>query len=351
MDSLAAARKYSDLVGEALGYSPVEVNVTPLTLGNSGVSVVRLHGKTASGGEFSVVVKARANSQPHAALWYVEDKDALDREYLVYGILERLALPHPRILARRYGGPSDWTLVLEDLAERYRLPETGCMFSQSNRNSVIDTYALIHSKTMGIALRETCPLHEEGSEVTADVAKEMLGTLGAFEIDGARLKPDEFDYALSILLECRTRWADEPRCLVYGDFHHTNVALPRNEGGHAVLFDWELARAGLPQFDALNAGFADEAGLARYAETMQANGVKIDLARFRAGLKYAELSAVFYTLWLLHTKLKKDSHGRLPNWMRRLAKELFEGGLAARARDCGECGGPHQQQRQWRTQN
>jgi len=323
---------HDELLQEALGEKPAETKITPLTGGNSGVLVARVQGITTGGKPFSVVMKSRGSDRPHAALYYVDDAGMLDREYQVYALLERLGLPHARVLARRYAGPCDWALILEDLTVRYVLPASDYVFSEADRNRIIDTYALIHSRTMGIDYQAASLQFEDGSEVTAHVAGEMLETVGGFEIDGIHLKPDDFDYALSILLECRIRWTGESRCLLYTDFHQTNVALPRDGTGYAVLFDWELARFGLPQFDALNAGFSDDTGLAKYAERMAAHGGKVDMQKFKAGLKYAGLSAVFYTLWLLHKKLQKDPDGRLPNWMRGLVKELFEGGLVARAR-------------------
>ncbi|MCX6344937.1 MAG: hypothetical protein NT018_07665 [Armatimonadetes bacterium] len=336
-DAATAAMNYSHLLQEAFGESPVESKVSPITLGNSGVSVARVTGKTEDGTAFSVVVKARTNSKAHAALWYAEDPGAADREYRVYELLEELDLPHAAVLAKRYDGPDNWAIVLEDLANRYHLPKADHAFSEADRNSIIHTYSLIHSRTTGIDFGSVRLQHEDGSEVTAEVAEQMLETLGGFDIDGYRLNSAEFYQSVSVLLSYRQELAAEPRCLIYSDFHQTNVALPRNGVGQAILFDWELARVGLPQFDALNAGFADEAGLAMYFEMMQTNGVKINPARFKVGLKYAELSGVFYTLWLLYLKLQKDPGGRLPKWMSSLAMELFNGGLSARASAVSEC--------------
>lgn len=325
------------LVAEALDEAIGEVHITALTGGNSGVSVKRVTGATDCGRTFSVVVKERHSHLPHAALWYAQDHAGLDREYRVYQMLEQLDLPHAKVLARRYESPGSWILVLEDLAEHYVLPGADRSFTESDKFSIIDTYALIHSRTVGTDMGPAGLQPEEGSEVTAASAADVLNTLSGFEIDSVCLRPNEFDYALAILLKCRTQWADEPRCLVFSDFHQTNVALPADSAGQAILFDWELARIGLPQFDALNAGFADDAGLIRYAERVSQYGGHVDLTRFRAGLRYAELSGVFYTLWLLHLKLNSDPGRRLPKWMGHLAMDLFSGGLVARARAAGSC--------------
>ena len=138
--------------------------------------------------------------------------------------------------------------------------------------------------------------------------------------------------ASDILFDLRRQWPDEPRCLVFSDFYHDNLALPKSGSEYAVLFDWELAAYGLPQFDMLNAGFADNDRLAYYLTRMREMGMELDRDRLEAGLGYARLCGSFFMLWLLHLKLKADRDGRLPAWMRAGAAGLFAGGLIEQAR-------------------
>jgi hypothetical protein len=161
----------------------------------------------------------------------------------------------------------------------------------------------------------------------------MLDVLSDLELDSCRLNSDEFRESADILLELRERWRDEPRCLTFSDFYQTNVALPKAESGHAVLFDWELAGWSMPQFDAMNAGFDNGDRLEYYLDCMRSLGVDIDADRFQAGLRYARLSESFYTLWLLHLKLKADPADQLPSWMHSAGRGHFAGGLVRLARE------------------
>lgn len=323
-----------DILEQALSEAVTDYDVTPLTLGESGAFLARVSGKTKSGNMFSVVIKSRMGKTAHAALWYCPDPGLLDREIHVYDLLKRLDLPHAHVLAQIYTDSSHWTIVLEDLAEQYRLLDRNYEFTTADRQAIIDTYALIHSRTMNLydpIMDHLQP--EEGSQVDASTADEMLETFASFEIESHRMNPDEFRESTDILFHLREKWRSEPRCLAFNDFYQTNVALPQEEPGYAVLFDWELAGCSLPQFDALNAGFAEGDELIYYIERMKALGMEIDSDKFKSGLHYARLCGSFYTLWLLHLKLKADPSGRLPSWMRSGAIDSLSGGLIKQARN------------------
>ena len=323
-----------DLLAQALGERVTEFDVSPLTQGESGVLVARVTGRRADGEQFSVIVKSRQGEPVHAALWYARDAGITDREYHVYDLLERLDLPRACALAREYVDAGHWTLILEDLAQNYRLPGPDYTFTEADWPSIINTYAKIHARTRGMSgpiLERLQP--EEGSQADTRSMREMLDALSGFEVDSQRLRPEEFWEASAILLELREKWRDERRCMVFSDFYPANLALPKPGSEYAVLFDWELAAFGLPQFDILNAGFTDDEKLDRYFLCMRALGAGIDPDKLKAGLGYARLCASFYTLWLLHLKLKADPQGPLPSWMRSGAADLFSGGLIRLARD------------------
>lgn len=325
-----------DLLEKIFGEKILEFNIYEIPHGNSGTLTARITGKLKKE-EFSVVVKSRRNSPMHRALWYVQDQRIMDREYHVYELLERLKVPHARVLARRYKAANDWALVLEDLIKEYTLPDANYNFSEYDQNIIIETYAAIHSASLSISLQKMGGTvkylqPEESSQVNETTAEQMLETFHRFLSGTYQLSTLRFKESVSILLDCRKLWHNAPRSLVYNDFYPTNIALPKTIEGHAILFDWELAGIGLPQFDLINLCYdRSEFNLNRvmkqYIGRVKEKGLQINIDEFKAGMEYSNLCSNFYALWLLHLKLQADPTGKLPKWMSSQAEKLFSGEL------------------------
>lgn len=323
-----------DLLEEAVSEQVRDVDFCKISVGDSGALVYRIKGMMESGRSFSVVSKSRKTESINSALWYCQDSAMIDREYHVYELLERLNLPHAEVLAKQYNAPHDWTLILEDLTENYVLLTPDEQFTEAHREMTIKTYAAIHAATLGLSdnsepiINKLAP--EEGSIVDASILEDMIEV---FFDSNFKEQFDQHDFreAAAVLFSVRAIWQYAPRCLTFNDFYQTNVAFPKSGTGYAVLFDWELAGLGLPQFDALNAGFTNE--LSSYFECLCSNGVEVDIDKYNSGLGYAELCAVFSALRLLYLKLKSDPNGRIPLWMQSIARNSFSGGLIAKARE------------------
>lgn len=319
-----------NLLEQALGDSINDYVSAPIKEGNSGALVVRITGHTAGGQDFSFVLKSRRSECIHGALWYSQDHAMIDREYRLYTLLEDYSIPHARVLARSYNAPHNWSLLLEDLVQSHVLPPPEHQFSEAEQDAVISTYVEMHSRTFGVDHGPAAEYLqvEEGQQVDEVTASQMEETFinSSFEFSA-----DDFSRAVGILLLLRERWQEEPRCLVFNDFYPGNVALPKSWNGYAVLFDWELAGVGLPQFDLINVGFDRERTISCYVEQMRTCGVDIETEKFRELFAYAELSMSFHALWLLHLKLQADPEGRLPGWMQNIASSLFDGRLLSMA--------------------
>lgn len=339
-DDATAYRFLTPLLEAAVGRKLDSFEVTEVPRGNSGTLTARVTCRS-DGADISVFVKSRRTRRTHTALWYSEDAGLIDREYCVYRLLGGLDVPRARVLSSHYESASDWTLVLEDLAEHYMLPDDAYVLTDRDQECIVRTYAAIHSASYRLFRDCRCPAMaclqpEEGSQVDTTTAPDMLHTLDEFSIESRSLNPSEFERAFAVLLACRTKWEGKPRCLVFNDFDLGNVALPQRDGEFAVLFDWELAGLSLPQFDLVNIGHGNHSPMDEavryYLKLLAEYGVRVEVDEFRAGLAYAALSMNFYVLWLLHLKLRADPDGRAQTWMRNIAAGLFSGGLLDSAR-------------------
>ena len=264
-----------------------------------------------------------------------KDSRIADREYRVYALLEHLRGPHARILTRYYDSPAKWALLMEDLCERYVMLADDHRFSEAEQEIIVRTYAAIHNASRStpqlMAAAEDFLAPEEGSQVDAGSVEKMWKVLREAQFGVHRLSQQDFSNACSVLFEGRERWKQESRVLVYNDFHPSNVALPKSGQEFAILFDWELAGIGLPQFDLQNfwtdRGVDRERILSVYFDHSQ----EVDIDRFMSVMPYAELCRQFYTLWLLYLKLEADPGGNLPMWLRLHSEGLFSGELARSA--------------------
>ena len=319
------------LLSEAFGKTAEILNVEILPRGNSGLFKARITG-SANRRRFSAVVKARQDTADHAALWYAKDSRIVDREFRVYELLEHLRVPHARILARCYDSPTKWALLMEDLREGYVMLADDYRFSTVEQEIIAKTYATIHNASRSapqlMVAAEDFLAPEEGSQVHAGSIEKMWEVLREAQIGGHRLSRQDFLNSCSVLFEGRERWKGESRVLVYNDFHPSNVALPKLEQEYAVLFDWELAGIGFPQFDLQNFWTDRDVDRGRILSVYLDHSKGIDFDRFMSVMPYAELCRQFYTLWLLYLKLEADPGGKLPSWLRLHSERLFSGELA-----------------------
>lgn len=332
--------KLISLLKEAYGRKVESPKLETLSPGNSGLFKARITG-SANGQRFSAMVKVRQGEAVHAALWYAKDSGIVDREYRLYELLERLRVPHARILARRYDSPTEWALLMEDLCIRYVMLENKHCFSEAEQDIIVGTYAAIHHasrsapRLMTEAMGFLAP--EEGSQVDVRSAEKMCAVLRGAQFGSHRLLQQDFRKACSILFEGRQRWKQEPRVLVFNDFHPSNVALPEPGGEYAILFDWELAGIGFPQFDLQNFWTGRDVDrdrlVAVYIDRSQRLGTDINIDRFMSVMPYAELCRQFYTLWMLYLKLVAEPGGKLTKWMRFHSQQLFSGGLIRLAQE------------------
>ncbi len=221
---------------------------------------------------------------------------------------------------------------MEDLCERYVMLADDHRFSDVEQEIIVRTYATIHyasrSAPQLMAAAEDFLAPEEGSQLDAGAVEKMWRVLGEAQIGGHRLSRQDFLNACSVLFEGRERWKEEPRVLVYNDFHPSNVALPKFEQECAVLFDWELAGIGFPQFDLQNFWTDRDVDRERILSVYLDHSQELDIDRFMSVMPYVELCRQFYTLWLLYLKLDADPGGNLPTWLRFHSERLFGDELA-----------------------
>jgi hypothetical protein len=325
------------LLAGALG-SPVQnLELTPFAEGFSGLTKARVTG-TIRGENFSYVVKA---FEPrHAALWFADDQGSdpglADREYRVYELLETLGAPHAPIVARSYAAPTQWTLVMADLARRYRILTADQPFARVDQDAVSRAYAALHHASRvapsHMLTAATFLAAEQGSQVTPSSAERMWRSLRDLDIGSERLAEPDFRVACAALWRGRHRWRTEPRVLVFNDFYWGNVALPLAGDESALLFDWERAGRGFAQCD-LHNFWTDRAVdrdqvIATYLTRSHALGSPLEEDHFRRLLPYAALCRACDDLWQLHRQVAADPTGALPAWMQRHGERLFAGDLA-----------------------
>jgi hypothetical protein len=335
-DVIALAQEVRALLAGASGSPVLNLELTALSEGFSGLTKARVTG-TIRGERFSYVVKAYAPA--HAALWFADegiDHAPADREYWVYELLETLGAPHAPIVARSYVAPTQWTLVMADLAQRYRLPIADQPFALVDQEAVSRAYAALHHASRmapnQMIMAANFLAAEQGSQVTPTSAERMWRSFRGLVIGSARLAEPDFRVACGALWRGRQRWRTEPRVLVFNDFYWGNVALPRAGDESALLFDWELAGRGFAQCDLQNF-WTDRAVdrdqvIATYLTQSHALGSRLEADHFRRLLPYAELCRSFYSLWLLHLQVTAHPTGALPDWMQRHGERLFAGDLA-----------------------
>ena len=326
--------EFAHLLREAYGETVEDLNIETLPRGNRGLFKARITGSP-NRRRFSAVVKARQDTAVHEALWYAKDSRIADREYRVYELLEHLRVPHARILTRYYDSPTRWALLMENLCERYVMLADDRRFSEEEQEIIVRTYATIHSASRSapqlMAAAEDFLAPEEGTQVDAGSVEEMWKVLREAQFGVHRLSQQDFSNACSVLFEGRERWRQEPRVLVYNDFHPSNVALPKLEQELAILFDWELAGIGFPHFDLQNFWTDRDVDRERIIAVYLDHAQELDIDRFMSVMPYAEFCRQFYTLWLLYLKLEADPGGNLPMWLSLHSERLFSGELARSA--------------------
>ena len=326
----------SSMIEEAIQAKVLDYTVTEILEGNGGTITARVQGRTASK-HFSVFVKVRHGGHTHNALWYLNDMNILDREYVVYGLLETFNVPHAQILASCYENANRWTLILEDLAERCILPTQNNQLDRAALSMIVKSYAKIHSASltprnqMKLTLEKKILQVEEGAQVDETSAQEIYANLKRYFPGLVSMDEQSFMRALHYLESCRKYWINAPRVLVYNDFHVSNLALPINTNEAAILFDWELAGLALPQFDIVNICYGNYFNcdnlIAEYIELSNSYGTDIDSDQFYRGIEYAKISMNFYALWLTHLRLQAGRRKAMPAWMLEGGQRLLNGEL------------------------
>jgi hypothetical protein len=180
-----------------------------------------------------------------------DDPTGLDREVRFYReVLPRISLRHPRLYGADVDeGTGTRTLVLEDLASRYRFPDPRYAWSPGEVESFLPSYARLHVEGEGAlspAGKRGWLMRPWHAGLHGPELREKVADLIAWGVWGplpgiGELIEDTLG-SVGRLATCRPT-------LLHNDLYPPNVALPRAGRGAPVLVDWEMASWGRPELD------------------------------------------------------------------------------------------------------
>ena len=230
-----------DLLRQALGNNVQDCHteLIKVALGWSRVYRVTLSRQGHSNRE-SVIVKTM---DPNGAATALE----AERELSFYQIIHpELCIPKPEVyFLTTHQATGFHVIVMEDLSPRYRFPEHPYQWTHAELQSVLHTYARLH--TSGLHLQHTwlAPRHE--SLLDFEKIPEQVAIVQGKGIWG---KLPELRDLIAYARESCQKYADEKMVLLHGDTTPANAALPEDlDSELAILVDWQDVSIGMPEFD------------------------------------------------------------------------------------------------------
>jgi|GEM_PF-547965 len=170
------------------------------------------------------------------------EKAEYRREIRNYEILQALGIPALRVVAR-----TEKSLLLEDLTKsgQYRLATEEDMSDETVARGLAKWYRALHDKGAAY-VRDNAPmLYMETDNLSADVFRQIAVRTGTENNDmWASLTACWEKICAYAVLASKT--------LTYNDFYYTNMAVMRDDGGDALMFDYNLLGRGYAYADVRN---------------------------------------------------------------------------------------------------
>jgi len=238
----------------ALGAPFSTARLEPITLGESGCLVYRLH----SGQETAVLkVSARALMPDYLRVGHPWSYLS---EYRFYTeLLPRLQIPAPRLLVAGESPQQGNFVLLEDIARRYMVPQTTHVWTTAEMLAVVETYAALHGRAQRL-LECSHPLDwlkpDPRDAFQAEHAYAHLVTLHENTWTRDIVAPVALHPKIQASLHRLPHAVlTLPTTFLHSDFYPPNIGLPLEPGVPAMLLDYQLLSLGSAALDIVNIGF------------------------------------------------------------------------------------------------
>ncbi len=188
----------------------------------------------------SVIVKAINPEGPNEAM------DA-ERELCFYKILHpQLDIPKPVIHFLTTDEVSGWhVIVMEDLSVTHRIPIHPYQWTRAELQSVLRTYAILHTTEIFTVEHWLNPRHE--SQLDFDAIPEQVAIVQRAGIWG---ELPQLSDLIAFARDSFKRYENTAITLLHNDTTPTNAPLPLDlESQPAMLIDWQDVGIGMPEMD------------------------------------------------------------------------------------------------------